>query len=105
MPRTSRIVNPRVFYPAPIPVPAPRKLHVPPKYVSFQPGVFNTIKYGPGVQLPAFYLAPAEDPTMGDGVYTTRPANVGDFLLHYGVEIPHTRAKYLSRQVQILLSF
>ena len=42
------IIHARVFNPALIPVPVPRKLYVPPKYVSFQPGVFNTIKCGAG---------------------------------------------------------
>ncbi len=95
MPRYRR---PKVFYPRQLPA-AAQVYPVPTKYVRFYPGVSNTKKYQDGVQLPDLYMATAEDPEMGFGVYTTHVAYPGDYMLHYGVEISHARAKWLSRKV------
>ena len=98
MPRIRRAT---VFFPRPLPADPPvlREIAVPAKYVRFFPGVFNKKGLGHGVQLPGLYLATAEDPDMGFGVFTTRPAYPGNYLLHYGVEITHARAKELSLKV------
>jgi hypothetical protein len=93
-----RIRSPTVFYPRPLPA-APQVYPVPAKYVSFNPGVSNKQKYGDGVRLPELYMATAEDPQMGFGMYTKRAAYPGSYLLLYGVEITHARAKWLSRKV------
>jgi hypothetical protein len=95
----SRIRKKTIFFPSPIPVDPQREIRVPAKNVRFFPGVFNRKRYGYGSQMPELYLATAEEPAMGLGVFTTRPAYPGNYLMHYGVEISHARAKHLSDQV------
>jgi hypothetical protein len=97
----ARIRRKPVLFPRPLRAdpPVQREIHVPAKDVRFFPGVYNTKRYGDGAQMPDLYLGTAEDPQMGYGAFTTRDAQPGTFLMHYGVEIPEKRAKELSRKV------
>jgi hypothetical protein len=100
-----RIRRQTVFFPTPLPEPprVHREIPVPAKYVRFFPGIFNTKRYGDGVLLPDLYLGIAEEPGMGIGVFTTRAAYPREYLMHYGVEISHARAKALSDKVKVPL--
>lgn len=80
-------------------MPRTGKFTVPAKYVKLSPGVFNTKRYADGVQMPKLYVATAEDPEMGYGVFTTRGVYPGTYMMHYGTEITRARAKELSEKV------
>jgi hypothetical protein len=98
-----RIKRQTIFYPAPLPAPLPREIPVPPKYVRFSPGLFDTRDFGVDTHLPAMFLSEAEDPEMGKGLFTTMPAYPGDVLAKYGVEITRAKAKKLSKEVRFPL--
>ena len=75
------------------------KFPVPAKDVRLSPGVFNTKRYADFVQMPELYVATAEEPEMGYGVFTTRGVYPGTYMMHYGTEISRARAKELSDKV------